>query len=142
MATLYKRGDRYYLNWRDGGVQIRRSIGAIDRKAAEALRAEKEAELAGLITPTRGVTVAQLLDAYEAWQAADKPGSVRKITNALAPFRAAYGSFAAEGLSSDAREEAFAGALDFSDGLDGGDFAVELAGCCAEVLFREHDVSP
>jgi integrase len=99
VATLYKRGDRYYLNWRDDGVQVRRSLGPIDRKAAEALRAEKEAELRGLITPTRGVTVEAVLADYLHWYRTARPTTYRRAESALKPLRAALGHAPAEGTA-------------------------------------------
>lgn len=61
MATLYKRGDAYYLNWREDGTQYRRSLGKIERREAEVIRAEKAAELAGVIAPRSGRTVEAVL---------------------------------------------------------------------------------
>jgi integrase len=98
VATLYKRGSRYYLNWREGGVQYRRSLGAIDRKAAEALRAEKEAETRGLITVSRGVTVAQVVADYLAWADVARPTGRKQIGYALAPFLAEFADHPAESL--------------------------------------------
>lgn len=98
MATIYKRGDTYYLNWRDEGVQVRRSIGKVDRKTAEALRAEKEAELRGLITPSRGITVGGILSDYMAWYQDARPTTYRRAVSALARFRAAFDHLAAESL--------------------------------------------
>lgn len=98
MATLYKRGDAYYLNWQDGGVQVRRSLGKVDRKTAEALRAEKEAELRGLITVTRGVTVEAILSDYLNWYATARPTTYRRAVSALRRFREAFDEAAAESL--------------------------------------------
>lgn len=98
MATLYKRGTAYYLNWREGGQQFRRSLGAIDRKAAETIRAEKEAELCGLITPTRGVTVGAILDDYLRWYEKARPTTYKRALSALRPFRVAHDHLAAESL--------------------------------------------
>ncbi len=75
MATLYKRGDAYYLNWREGGNQYRRSLGKVDRRQAEALCAEKEAELAGLIAPRSGLTVRMILAEYLSWSEKARPDS-------------------------------------------------------------------
>jgi integrase len=96
VATLYKRGDAYYLNWREDGQQFRRSLGAIDRKAAEALRAEKEAELHGLILPTRGVTIEAVLADYLRWYKSHRPDTYGRALSALKPLREALGTFAAE----------------------------------------------
>jgi integrase len=86
VATLFKRGKCYYLNWSDGGVQVRRSLGPIDRKTAEALRAEKEAERRGLITPTRGVTMGAVLRDYLAWYETERPTTYRRAKSALQPL--------------------------------------------------------
>lgn len=98
MATLYKRGEVYYLNWRDDGVQVRRSLGKIDRRAAEAIRAEKEAELRGLITPTRGVRVGDILDSYLTWYKAARPATYKRAISALKRFRLEFDGAAAESL--------------------------------------------
>lgn len=104
MATLYKRGDAYYLNWREGGQQFRRSLGKVDRGTAETLRAEKAAELRGLLTPTRGVTVGAVLDDYLAWYAKARPTTYKRALSALRPFRAAFDGLAAESLPPQAVE--------------------------------------
>lgn len=98
MATLYRRGDAYYLNWRDNGVQYRRSLGKIGKQEAEALRAEKEAELRGLITPTRGVLVGSILTDYLAWYRVERPTTYRRAVSALSRFQAAFDGAAAESL--------------------------------------------
>lgn len=98
MATLYKRGTRYYLNWSEGGEQFRRSLGAIDRKAAEAILAEKEAELHGFLIPTRGVKVGTILEDYLAWYEAERPTTYKRALSALKPFREAFDTAAAESL--------------------------------------------
>ena len=96
MATLYKRGSSYYLNWRRDGQQKRRSLGQIDRREAEALRAEKEAELAGLITVTRGVTVETVISDYLDWYKVERKSTYKRAVSALQPLRDALGSQAAE----------------------------------------------
>lgn len=105
MATLYKRGGAYYLNWRVDGVQYRRSLGTIDRKAAEAIRAEKEAERHGLITPSRGVTVGDVLDTYMGWYKTERPTTHKRALSALKRFRLAFDNAPAESLSGDAIEK-------------------------------------
>lgn len=100
MATLYKRGESYYLNWREDGIQVRRSLGKIDRREAEAIRAEKAAELAGLIVPRSGRTVAMILGDYLAWSQKARPASYKGTNAALRPLIASFGPFPAEGLDS------------------------------------------
>lgn len=97
MATLYKRGTRYYLNWSQEGVQYRRSLGPIERKAAERLQAEKEAELHGFLTPSRGVTIEAVLEDYLDWYEQARPATFKRAKSALKPLRAALGHQAAEG---------------------------------------------
>ncbi|WP_233243503.1 tyrosine-type recombinase/integrase [Xanthomonas translucens] len=98
MATIYERGGRWYLNWRDQGVQFRRSLGPIEKRQAEALRTEKEAELRGLITVTRGVTVRDVMDEYMAWYKDARAGTFRQATSALRRFREKFDRYGAEAL--------------------------------------------
>jgi len=99
LATIYERGGRWYLNWREDGRQNRFSLGAIDRRKAEALRAEKEAELRGLITVTRGVTVGDVLTEYMEWYLGARPGTHRQATSGLKRFREKFDRYPAEGLN-------------------------------------------
>lgn len=99
MATLYKRGSAYYLNWRQDGVQYRRSLGSVERREAEALRAEKEAELAGLIVPRSGRTVGMILNDYLAWSKAARPDSYKGTKAALRPLIDGFGTHSAEAVS-------------------------------------------
>ena len=98
MARLYKRGPCYYLDWAEGGQRFRRSLGSIDRKAAEAVQAEKEAELHGLITPTRGLTVQALIADYLVWYKKARPTTYGRAQSDLKKFTAAFGILAAEGI--------------------------------------------
>src|SRR3546814_8524131 len=45
MAAVYKRGDAWYLDYRDAHGRQRRSLGDITKKEAEAALAAKEYEL-------------------------------------------------------------------------------------------------
>lgn len=96
MATLYKRGRCWYLNWSDDGVQVRRSLGPIDRKAAEAIRAEKEAEVRGLITPTRGITIGSVIRDYLGWYALARPSTYNRARSALSRFLVRFDDVPAE----------------------------------------------
>lgn len=104
MATLYKRGPAYYLNWRRDGVQYRISLGKVDREKAQALRAEKEAELHGLLTPTRGVSVESVIADYLAWYKTARPTTYKRALSALAGFRDELGAYAAESVPAKAIE--------------------------------------
>ncbi|MEO7053068.1 MAG: tyrosine-type recombinase/integrase [Rhodanobacter sp.] len=99
MAKLYKRGSRYYLGWEEDGERFRRSLGKIDRQAAQAVQAEKEAELAGLITSTRGVTVSQVIATYMDWYEHARPTTFRSATSTFKPFLLRFGGLSAEGLN-------------------------------------------
>lgn len=79
MATLYQRGDRYYLQWSEAGQQWRRSLGKIESRAAEKIRAEKEAQLTLGIQPVgRSPTLASWIDDYCDWQLAEHGTKKRK----------------------------------------------------------------
>jgi integrase len=99
LATIYERGGRWYLNWRADGQQFRRSLGPIEKRQAEAFRAEKEAELRGLITVTRGVTVGEVLTEYMDWYLTARPGTHRQATSGLRRFRDEFDRFGAEDLN-------------------------------------------
>lgn len=98
MATIRKRGTAYYLNWREGGTQYRRSLGQVDRGQAEALRAKKEAELKGLIPKAHGRTVRMILDDYQAWAKKARPDSYKGIKHALRLVSDPLGDHGAESI--------------------------------------------
>lgn len=99
MATIYFRNGTWYINFRADGRQVRVSLGTADRKEAETLRAKKEAELRGLITTTRGVTVGTVLTGYMKWYATDRPKTYGRAVSALKRFRAAFDDCSAEDLA-------------------------------------------
>lgn len=96
MATIYSRGDTYYLNWREDGVQYRRSLGAISRKEAEAVRVQKEAELGGLIARISGRSVESVLQNYLDWSRLARPSSFKGTKYALLPIMQKLGPLPAE----------------------------------------------
>lgn len=98
VAILYRRGDRYYLDWRENGQRFRRSLGNVTRATAEAVQAEKAAELRGIIAPRSGITCDGLIAAYLGWYALARPTTYRRALSALKPFRERFGALAAEGL--------------------------------------------
>lgn len=90
MATLYQRGDNWYLNFRENGKQWRRSLGKIERRAAEKIKREKEAELTLGIRPVSySPTLAEWIEDYVEWQAVEK-GS-KKRASELAHVKAKLG---------------------------------------------------
>lgn len=92
MATLYKRGDVYYLNWRENGQQWRRSLGKIEAGAAEKIRREKQAQLTLGIQPVgHSPTLAEWIDDYCDWQRIEKKTEKRKYE--LKHARAALGNY-------------------------------------------------
>jgi integrase len=97
VATLYKRGESYYLNWCEAGQQFRRSLGKLGRREAETVRAEKEAELSGLITLTRGVTMGAILRDYLHWYATARAGTHKRAESALRRFIERFEGVPAEG---------------------------------------------
>lgn len=98
MAKLYKRGPCYYLDWSEGSERFRRSLGKIDRPAAARIQAAKEAELCGLITPSRGVAVGQIIADYMAWYEFARPTTFRSARSTFKPFLLTFARHAAEGL--------------------------------------------
>ncbi len=104
MAKLYKRGPCYYLDWSEGSQRFRRSLGKLDAAAAKRVQAEKEAQLAGYITVTRGVAVGHVIADYLAWYEQARPTTYRRAFNTFKVFLAAFGGHAAEGLEPSAVE--------------------------------------
>jgi integrase len=98
MATINKRGPAYYLTYSKDGVQVRRSLGKIGRKEAEAVLAQKEAELAGLIVPRSGRTVRMVLQGYLDWTKTARKSSHKGIKYALLPLINKLGDHPAESV--------------------------------------------
>lgn len=91
MATLYKRGEAYYLNWSQGGQQFRRSLGRITAREAEKIRSAKEAELThGVAILPRLPKLQEFMDFYQEWYKAEHPTTARtfgyEIRSVLAKF--------------------------------------------------------
>lgn len=80
MATLYPRGDCWYLNWSENGRQKRKSLGRISARDAEIARKAKELELA---TGKRLFVASALfddhLDRYLAWHRTEYPDSHYRV---------------------------------------------------------------
>lgn len=76
MATIYPRGERWYLNWSEGGVQHRKSLGRITEREADLRRKAKEVELG---TGKRIFIASALFDdhleRYLTWHRAEFPDS-------------------------------------------------------------------
>ena len=104
MAKLYKRGPCYYLDWSEGRQRFRRSLGKLEAAAAKRIQAEKEAQLAGYITVTRGIAVAHVIADYLAWYEQARPTTFRRAISTFKPFLVKFGTQAAEGIEPSAVE--------------------------------------
>lgn len=105
MATLYQRGDCWYLNWRENGKQWRRSLGKLDAKAAERIRREKEAQLTLGIEPVAECpTLSEWIEDYCEWQEAEKDLS-KKRKSELRHVKAALGHYRLSSLPARLVEE-------------------------------------
>lgn len=92
MATIYWRGNRAYLNWRENGRQVRLSLGAVDAREAERIRAAKEAELThGVRILPRLPTVREYLDWYLDWYESEHPTTAGKARSEMKRFIAKFG---------------------------------------------------
>lgn len=92
MATVYKRGPSYYLNWSEGGQQFRRSLGQVTAAEAERIRSAKEAELVhGVRILPRLPSVDAFLEFYLDWYAAEHPTTHRRARSEVKAFRARFG---------------------------------------------------
>lgn len=91
-VTLYWRGPCAYLNWRVGGKRFRRTLGKLDRQAAETIRSQKEAELThGVKIIARLPTVKAYLDADLESYEATHPTTASKYKSEVKRFIAAFG---------------------------------------------------
>lgn len=80
MASIRKRGDAWYLDWRHGGQRHTISIGKISKREAEAALAAKEYELAhnrGLIPG--GPSFRAFVLEYLTWHETEYPDSHERI---------------------------------------------------------------
>lgn len=76
MATVYPRGDRWYLNWFEGGKQHRRTLGKITATEAENIRKAKDLELAtGQRIFVASATFDAHLERYLNWHRTQYPDS-------------------------------------------------------------------
>lgn len=92
MATLYQRGESWYLNWSEGGQQFRRALGQLERREAERIRSAKEAELThGVRILPRAPTVNAFLDWYLDWYKAEHPTTHRKAVSEVKAFCRSFG---------------------------------------------------
>lgn len=105
-VTIYWRGSCAYLNWRIGGQRYRRSLGKLDRSAAEKIRSQKEAEL------THGVRIIPRLPeagAYLKWHLdqyiATHPTTASKARSELKRFIAKFGHRPIDTISASEIEE-------------------------------------
>lgn len=97
MATVYWRGSRAYLNWSQGGVQHRRSLGQISAHEAEIQRQGKAIELN---TGRRLFIASALFDdhlkRYLTWHRSQYPDSHYRVAQIAAQH---FGEFRSRSLS-------------------------------------------
>lgn len=92
MATIYRRGTRWHIQWREGGELRRRSLGNCTKQDAEAILAAKELELKSGITVYRlgGDSFTLFAREYLDWHKHEYPDSHDRIyqivTQHLIPF--------------------------------------------------------
>lgn len=98
VSRLYHRGPCWYLDWSERGQRFRRSLGAIDRVQAQAVQAEKDAEVAGVIPQCSGLTCAAVLDDYLAWYKGARPTSYSRALSCVRNFRADFGDRLADAM--------------------------------------------
>jgi integrase len=81
MATIYPRGDCWYLNWSENGKQQRKSLGAISEHEADIQRKAKEIELS---TGKRIFIASALFDdhleRYLTWHRSEFPDSHYRVS--------------------------------------------------------------
>jgi integrase len=92
MATIYARGNAWYLSWSEGGQHFRRSLGKVARPEAERIRSAKEAELThGVRILPRLPTLQAFMDFYSEWYKAGHPTTARTFGYEIKPLLARFG---------------------------------------------------
>jgi integrase len=108
MATIFKRGDSWYLNWHDRDGQHRPSLGEITEHEARTALKLKEAELATgrSLTPTLAPLFSDYAVSYLAWYGTEFPDTLdtaeRIIERRLIP---AFGHLSLDQVSAAKVEE-------------------------------------
>ena len=85
MATIYKRGDSWVLQWREGGRgsrNIRRSLGPVTEAEAEAQLAALRGRLAGA-APAAGPDLTAWAEEYAQWHSQEYPDSYYRVEQIL-----------------------------------------------------------
>lgn len=97
MATIYSRGERWYLNWSQNGRQYRKSLGRITEHEAGLRRKAKEIELStGKRIFIASAPFEEHLKRYLMWHRAEFPDSHFRVAQIAAQH---FGDFAGYGLS-------------------------------------------
>lgn len=92
MATIYPRGEAWYLSWSEGGEHFRRSLGKVTRAEAERVRSAKEAELThGVRILPRLQSLQAFMDYYAEWYKADHPTTFRTFGYEIKPWLERFG---------------------------------------------------
>ncbi|MEO5344504.1 MAG: hypothetical protein H7842_14460, partial [Gammaproteobacteria bacterium SHHR-1] len=83
MATIYKQGDAWYLQWRESGKRRKRSLGKVTKRQAEVVLAAKELEVhavAGVLPAVQDVVRFDgFVDEYLRWHGAEYPSSHERV---------------------------------------------------------------
>ena len=80
MATIYRRGRNWYLNWRENGERFRLSLGPVSKRDAETTRQAKELELrTGQRILSNGQLLSDFAEDYLEWHEAEYPTSHFRI---------------------------------------------------------------
>jgi site-specific recombinase XerD len=97
MATIYSRGERWYLNWSEHGRQRRKSLGRISEHEADLRRKAKEIELStGKRIFIASALFEEHLTRYLAWHRTEFPDSHFRVAQIAAQH---FGDFRGFGLS-------------------------------------------
>ena len=92
-VRLYWRGSKAYLDWAEGGERFRRSIGQLDAREAERVRAAKEAELIhGVRILARLPKVSDYLEWYLDWYESEHPTTISKTRSEMKRFIQRFGN--------------------------------------------------
>lgn len=86
MATLYKRGNSYYLNWSEGGEQFRKSLGSIGDQDAQEILELKQSELKHgfrIEQPQESITFGAFCRDFASWHETEFPDSHFRVSQII-----------------------------------------------------------
>lgn len=98
MATIYKRGKSYYLQWTENGERHRTALGKITKAEANTYRINKENSLRHREPVVIGCAFTIFADDYLKWYEKEYPSSINRVRIAFNKHLTPYFGYTAIGV--------------------------------------------